>query len=102
MFLGVEIGGTKLQLGVGAGDGTPLVELQRFDVNPRLGAEGILAQIEVAAKRLVANHSIAAVGIGFGGPVDIEHGVVVTSHQIDGWTGFSLVEWCRKKLGRET
>ena len=24
MFLGIEIGGTKLQLGVGRGDGTPL------------------------------------------------------------------------------
>ncbi len=26
MFLGIEIGATKLQLGVGRGDGTPLVD----------------------------------------------------------------------------
>ena len=33
MFLGIEIGGTKLQLGVGHGHGGPLVELVRRDID---------------------------------------------------------------------
>jgi glucokinase len=102
MFLGIEIGGTKLQLGVGAGDGSPLVELQRFEIERRLGAEGILRQIEAAGKRLLVTHPIANIGIGFGGPVDAERGVVTTSHQIQGWTGFPLIEWCQKNLQRKT
>ena len=37
MFLGIEIGGTKLQLGVGTGDGAPLRALERFDVQAEQG-----------------------------------------------------------------
>ena len=46
MLLGIEIGGTKLQLGVGPGDGSPPVALDRFDVEPTRGAGGILGQIQ--------------------------------------------------------
>ena len=48
-FLGVEIGGTKLQVGVGAGDGK-LAAIERFDVQLQGGATGILEQIEQAAR----------------------------------------------------
>ena len=40
MFLGIEIGGTKLQLGVGPGDGT-IVALERTRVDAAAGAERI-------------------------------------------------------------
>ena len=49
MFLGIEIGGTKLQLGVGDGDSAELVELVRADVQPEDGAAGILQQIKQLA-----------------------------------------------------
>ena len=44
MFLGIEIGGTKLQLGLGHGDGT-LLALWRGAVDPAAGGEGIRRQI---------------------------------------------------------
>ena len=97
MFLAIEVGGTKLQLGVGSGDGT-LVALERFLVQPKLGAAGILRQIEDAGRVLVARHQVTAIGIGFGGPVDSASGVVVKSHHVDGWENFSLVDWCRRTL----
>ena len=99
MFLGIEIGGTKLQLGVGRGDGTPLVALERLDVRPENGPAGIRRQIEQAAAGLIARHGIRAVGIGFGGPVDSAAGRTVKSHQIDGWEDYSLCDWCRQTLG---
>ncbi|MBI3838912.1 MAG: ROK family protein [Planctomycetia bacterium] len=99
MFLGIEIGGTKLQLGVGAGDGA-LVSLDRFEVRPRFGAKGILEQIEASARVLIARHNLSAIGIGFGGPIDHARGVVVKSHHVEGWDHFALVEWCRRVLLR--
>ena len=102
MFLGIEIGGTKLQLGVGPGDGAPLVALERFTVDPALAAAGILEQIEAAATKLVARHQVSAIGIGFGGPVDSASGRVIKSHQIDGWEDFDLGKWCRSRLGVPT
>lgn len=95
-FLGIEIGGTKLQIGIGAGDGT-IARLIRRDVDPSRKAAGIQAQIVEAVRSL--DETVAAVGIGFGGPVDLNRGSVVKSHQIDGWHEFPMVEWARRELG---
>jgi len=99
MLLGIEIGGTKLQLGVGQGDGSPLAALSRHDVDPAAGADRILATIRTAAEPLIARHGVQRIGIGFGGPVEPDEGVVITSHQIDGWDRFPLVGWCRDAFG---
>lgn len=99
MYLGIEIGGTKLQLGVGSG-GDRLVEVQRLQVDPQRGAAGILRQLEPAAASLLARHpAVRAIGVGFGGPVDFYHGRVLKSHQVDGWEGVELARWCRDALG---
>lgn len=100
MYLGIEIGGTKLQLGVGSGDGPPLVALEQRKVEPHLGAEGIRAQIESIARPLLQKHAVQAIGIGFGGPVDPARGRTVKSHQIAGWDDFPLVAWCEELLDR--
>lgn len=99
MFLGIEIGGTKLQLGVGRGDGSKFAALERRDIEIASGAAGILAQIEQAGTKLLAEHSVERIGIGFGGPVDASSGRVTKSHQVEGWDGFALGQWCRTKLG---
>ncbi|MGE3409851.1 MAG: ROK family protein, partial [Pirellulales bacterium] len=99
MYLGIEIGGTKLQLGVGAGDGSPLVQLLRFDVDPSQGAAGILRRIEKGAQELLQRHPIAAIGCGFGGPVDVAEGRVVKSHHVAGWNGLELADWLQRLFG---
>ncbi len=99
MFLGIEIGGTKLQLAVGAGDASPLVELRRADVHSEDGAGGILRQIETIGHELIERYRPTAVGIGFGGPVDAEEGRTIISHQVEGWTDFALAAWCRETFG---
>ena len=99
MYLGIEIGGTKLQLGVGSGKGGPLETLERCDVNSTGGADGICQQIAKIGKRLIDKHDIRRVGIGFGGPVDATRGRVIKSFQIEGWDGFPLCDWCREALG---
>ncbi len=97
-LLGIEIGGTKLQLGIGEGDGGPLSELVKLDVAPDAAAEGIRRQIETAARPLIEKYRVRRVGFGFGGPVDRDRGATITSHQIAGWNGFPMVDWCRQTL----
>jgi glucokinase len=96
MFLGIEIGGTKLQIGVGPADCGKLTALERATVVPANGAEGIRRQIQQIAAPLVAQHGIQAIGFGFGGPVDRLAGRIVKSHHVEGWDGFPLVDWCRQ------
>jgi glucokinase len=96
MFLGIEIGGTKLQLGVGDADLATLAALERAAVCPEQGAQGIRNQIEAIAAPLIDRYGVTALGIGFGGPVDMAAGRVVKSHHVAGWDGFALVDWCRQ------
>ena len=98
-YLGIEIGGTKLQFGVGTGRSGELLTLIRRDVDRGAGAAGILRQIAEVAPGLVAEYAVAAVGIGFGGPVDAVAGRVTRSNQVAGWEDMPLVEWCTELLG---
>ncbi len=100
--LGIEIGGTKLQLGIGRGQGE-LVGLERLPVNPSRHATGILDQIQQVFPSLLRGaqltcSQIQAAGVGFGGPVDTENGVVQKSYQIAGWDDFPLGAWIREHL----
>lgn len=100
--LGIEIGGTKLQLALGPGDGHIGLH-ERRTVNPPDGAEGILSQIKEAYPVLLRRAGIAAsdvdaAGIGFGGPVDAVHGRTTRSHHIEGWDQFPLTDWVKREL----
>lgn len=99
MYLAIEIGGTKLQLGIGTAQGGPLEELRRLDVDPQQGAEGIRQQIRQVSPELIHKHHVVTVGIGFGGPVDAVAGRTILSHHVEGWNDFPLAEWCRQTLG---
>ncbi|TWT31718.1 ROK family protein [Blastopirellula retiformator] len=101
MFLGIEIGGTKLQVAVGLPGQEP-VALERMEVQADRGANGILNQIETAAHRLLQKNQPLGIGVGFGGPVDPQTGVVAKSHQIDGWNRFPLRDWCEKTFNLPT
>lgn len=103
MFLGIEIGGTKLQLGLGPGDGT-ISALWRGAVVASAGGEGIRRQITAALPELLSRAStnraaLRGAGIGFGGPTDDRTQTVITSHQIAGWDDFPLAEWVSQLSG---
>ena len=99
MFLGIEIGGTKLQFGLGTGDGRLTEPAARLTVDRGRGAEGILAQIADLAPVLIARHRATAIGVGFGGPVDAIAGRVVKSHHVSGWDDFPLTAWLQDRFG---
>jgi glucokinase len=103
VYLGIEIGGTKLQLGIGPGDGT-LAGLWRATVNVAEGPEGIRRQIMAGVPELLARtgldrSQVKSVGIGFGGPVDDATHTIIKSHQIEGWDDFPLADWIEDMLG---
>lgn len=90
-FLGIEIGGTKLQLVVGD-EQASIRERFRFIVDPAQGAKGIKKQIRQALDKIML-HSVAGIGIGFGGPVDHLTGKILRSYQVPGWGEFVIQEW---------
>jgi glucokinase len=97
MYLGIEIGGSKLQLGIGPGDGT-LTAFERLPVDPENGGAGIRRQILDAVPHLIASR-LRGMAYGFGGPVDDATRRVLKSHQVEGWDDFPLAEWSEANLG---
>lgn len=100
--LGIEIGGTKLQAGIGDG-GQELKALVRRPIVASKGGLGIRDAIpglvEEALKSAgMSTSDLAGVGVGFGGPVDGEK--VLVSHQVEGWQDFPFRSWLSEKLGR--
>jgi glucokinase len=90
--LGIEIGGTKLQVVAGDPAGQ-ITARHRFFVEKEAGAAGIRTQLERAVRELTAETAPAAVGVGFGGPVDWRTGRIRCSHHIGGWSDFALADW---------
>src|SRR5205814_8532440 len=91
-FLGIEIGGTKLQMVVGD-ETAKIVERRRFIVDRARGGGGIREQIKPALAEWIPASKPAGIGVGFGGPVDWKTGQICRSHQIEGWGDFQLGDW---------
>jgi glucokinase len=98
IFLAIEIGGSKLQLCAGTGAGE-ILDRRRFAVARDLGAEGIRAQIAGALPELVRQWKLAAIGVGYGGPVDWRTGRIWKSYHIAGWSDFPLATWLGEQTG---
>lgn len=106
LSIGIEIGGTKTQVGIGTADeGLLPGGLVRKQVNPENGADGILRDIvfmvdEILTSRHLRLAAISKIGIGFGGVLDSARGITLKSYQIEGWTNFPLKEWAERQWNR--
>src|SRR5262245_51544204 len=96
-ILGIEIGGTKLQLVLGDKTGR-IRQRRKLKVDPGGGATAIRDQISQTILELLALGPVDAVGVGFGGPVDWRTGKVCRSHQIAGWSEFDLPDWLQQQV----
>lgn len=96
-IIGVEIGGTKLQLAIGTPEGE-IIEVVQGRVNKADGARGIRSWIKENLPPLLSRANQlglrpAALGCGFGGPINTKPGRVLESVHIEGWSDFPLKDW---------
>jgi glucokinase len=103
LFIGFDIGGTRMTaaLGNAAGD---VLEIRRRRTGERWSAQAALdtlaemvGQLQACAGQ--AGRGIARIGIGFGGPVDAQRGIVRQSHHVEGWEGTPLPRLLEKRHG---
>lgn len=88
-WLGIEIGGTKQQIGVISDDGSVI---KKCAGKPALisGAQDIIDWMEKEIPLLTAGYKISGAGIGFGGVLDSETGTSVCSVHVPGWKDFPI------------
>ena len=97
--LAIDIGGTKLSLGVFRDES--LIERASVATDRSGGPGWMVAQIEQLAGPWVKRYLIGKGGIGFGGPVDFTSQRVVCSTHVEGWTDFDLSGAIKERLGVE-
>ena len=97
-YLGIEIGGSKLQIVEGDGSAR-IVRRWRAEADRDRGAEGIQQQLKQALRSEFAGGAVAGVGVGFGGPVNHVSGRIAVSHQVGGWNDFPLRDWLAEVVG---
>lgn len=96
-YIGIEIGGTKLQVVRG---GLRINSSCRRDIDSARGAAFIQQQIMECLHEAMGGKEIAGIGVGFGGPVDHQTGIIRLSHHVPGWTGFPMKEWLESSTGK--
>ena len=97
-YLGIEIGGTKLQVVAGDAAGR-ITRRWRASIDRAGGAPGIREQILAGLAEIRSGLAPLSIGVGFGGPIDWRTGRIALSHQIDGWKGFELKPWLESESG---
>lgn len=104
--IGIEIGGTKTQVGIGSKEQGLLPNaILRRQVKREHGAQGILRDLVSMVDELLETHQltlaeISRTGIGYGGILDSSRGVILKSFHIDGWTDFPLKMWAEEQWGK--
>src|SRR3954463_7736421 len=98
--LGLDIGGTKIAVGVVDDQGSVLSYL-RAPSNPERGPGESLGRLFELGHQAVADAGvdIHAVGIGCGGPLDSERGVLIAPLHLPGWRNVAVTALAEQAFG---
>lgn len=103
MLIGIDVGGTNMTGGLAASDGALLAKVRRSTDRAggmKAGLQLITDILSQLSARAAADGSpVDRIGVGFGGPVDFERGVVLCSHQVGGWEGVPLRDDLQRRFG---
>jgi glucokinase len=98
LYLGVDIGGTKVAAGLVTAKGRILTQA-RAPMNSRGSAAEGLAAVLAAAGAAAEGKRAAAAGISSPGPLDPRRGVVLNPPNLPCWRNFRLAAAAERKLG---
>lgn len=104
LFIGVDLGGTKLLSLVAREDGT-ILGRDRRPTEAAAGPEAVVRRIAESARAAAAAagvdmEQIAGIGVSAPGPIDAETGVVTTPPNLPGWKNVPLARLLAEDLGR--
>jgi glucokinase len=99
LFLGVDLGGTNVKLGVCTASGETRGTLS-IPTEPARGPEDTVRRIGLAAARLMDRAGkAAACGSGVPGPLDLARRVLMRANHLPGWKDVPYPDLLRRALG---
>ena len=99
IFAGIDIGGTKIALGLAGLDGQ-LLSVLRFPTQIELGPHRIMqsALDELEQMALNLDAQIAAIGVCCGGPLDRQKGLILSPPNLPKWDEFPIIKVVNKRF----
>jgi glucokinase len=103
VIAGIDIGGTKIAVGLADRDGHLLV-LSRFPTRVEIGPRRILDNVFDEIEKLLneSGTRIVAAGIGCGGPLDRQRGLILSPPNLPDWDEFPVVKLVAERFGVPT
>ncbi|HEV2761756.1 MAG TPA: ROK family protein [Pyrinomonadaceae bacterium] len=97
----IDIGGTKIALGLSDLEGRPALPFRRFPTRVERGPQHILGEALAELQRMVGESGarVAAVGVGCGGPLNRARGLILSPANLPGWDEFPIVDLIRERVG---
>jgi glucokinase len=100
IIAGIDIGGTKIAVGLAGPDGQ-MAAHTRFPTQVEIGPQRILertiTEIERGIKETSTN--LIAVGVGCGGPLDRQRGLILSPPNLPDWDRFPIIELLEERFG---
>jgi glucokinase len=102
--LAFDVGGTKLAAGVVDGSGV-IHSFLVAPTSPQDGPDAVLSRLFDLGRRAVAESGvawpqIAAIGIGCGGPLDADRGILLAPPHLPGWVGVPITDLAEREFER--
>jgi glucokinase len=98
-ILGFDVGGTKSAVIVGTAEGRVIARSQ-FASQAQRGAQGMIADMLVHAKSLLAEHGpVRCAGVSIGGPLVPDQGLILSPPNLPGWDKIPLARLLQEGLG---
>lgn len=97
--VGIDIGGTKIAIGLVDGKGNVLKKVQ-FETARNKSFQDAVNKIINGLKKLGVK-KVGRIGIGIAGQIDSDNGIIVHSPNISVWKNVPVVSTLENKLGRE-
>ena len=98
-YLGIDIGGTNIRLGIVDGKGKVLIRY-RIPTLKEQGKDKVIARLLRAIEFIIrkAGRPVKGIGIGCPGPLDGKRGIVLSPPNLPDWKGVPLKKIVEKKF----
>jgi glucokinase len=99
VFLGIDLGGTAIKLGVCDSSGS-VIDRRTIDTQVERGSDDAIARIAIAAHGLIEDTgALVACGIGAPGELDVQRRRLLRANHFPGWVNVALPERLGHHLG---
>lgn len=97
-IIGVDIGGTKCAISLGAitGNGITLIDKHIFNTGKSIYVDRIIGEIILSISELLHRNALTekqmdAIGISCGGPLNVKEGLILSPPNLIGWDNIAIV-----------